>query len=155
MFHQEPPQNNASNPSRKDIESILSEGVKDCRKIMRSMIEQKLPMNETPSFFYTVNNYLPKEITAVVTKEDQDHMGQRIRQVLKGNGEAILSALCLKESGGKTQFVVSLFCPSGETYALVILPPTLRDGKYHFTKPIPLSQPRTALSFLTNEEVYH
>lgn len=155
MFHQEPPQNDVSNLSRKDVENILSEGVSDCKKIIRSMIAQKLPMNETPSFFYTVSQYLPKEITAVITKEDQDQMGQKIRQVLRGNGEAILSALCLKESGGKTQFVVSLFCPSGKTYALVILPPTLRDGKYHFTKPIPLSQPRTALSFLTNEEVYH
>ena len=153
MFHQEPPHN--TDPSRKDIESILSEGVKDCRKIMEIVIRQNLPLNETPSFFYTVNKYLPKEITAVVTKEDQDQMGQRIREVLKGNGEAILSALCLKEREGETQFVVSLFCPSGETYALVLLPPTLRDGKYYFTKPTPLSQPRISLSFLTDEEIYH
>lgn len=155
MFHQEPPQNDVRSLSREDIERILSEGVNECKKIMCSMIEQRLPLNEAPSFFYTVTSFLPKEVNAVITREEQDDMAQQIRSVLRGESDPVLSAMCLKAVGGLTQFVVSLFCPSGDIYALVIAPPSLKDGTYRFARPTPLPQPKVALSFLTDEEVYH
>jgi hypothetical protein len=155
MFHQEPPQNEVRSLSREDVERILSEGVSECKKIMCSMIEQRLPLNEAPSFFYTVTSFLPKEFNAVITREEQDDMTQQIRSVLKGKSDPILSAMCLRSVGGLTQFVVSLFCPSGDIYALVITPPSLKEGIYRFAKPTPLSQPKVALSFLTDEEIYH
>lgn len=143
------------NLSRKDIEYILSEGIKECKEIICSMIEQKLPLNEAPSFYYEVCYFLPKKVNAVVTKKEQDCMALQIRSVLEKGGDPILSSLCLRSVEGDTQFVVSLFCPSGDTYALVIKPPSLFKGEYRFEKPLPLPQPRDALSFLTNEEVYH
>ena len=123
----------------------------DCRKSILKTIQHNIPLNECPSFYYSVQG----EIVYVSSKKEQDKLTKKLNDAL-GKGDTFECCLCLKTKEGYGFVLIEI--DRGSIKAHYQKPPTIFKGDYMFKEIIPIKDPMLSLYFLfANHEniVYH
>jgi len=122
----------------------------DCRRTILKTIENNIPLNESPSFFYCPQGGM----NYVFSTEEQKNLTQRINEALAW-GREFTCCLCLKTKEGYGFVLIEI--EDCMVRAFYQKPPSLKTTMYSFEKPKEIKNPLLALSFLfrDNNVVYH
>lgn len=122
-----------------------------CRKNIFKSIQNKIPLNESPSFYYCPQG----SVIYTFSKKDQEKLTYKINEALAW-GMDFTCCLCLKNQEGYG-FVLLKVNKEG-IKASYQKPPNLIDNEYVFEEPVKIKNPLISLSFLFEKEddvVYH
>ena len=122
-----------------------------CRKNIFKTIQNKIPLNESPSFYYCPQG----SVVYTFSKEDQKDLTQKINEALIW-GVDFTCCLCLKTQE-EYGFVLLKVNEEG-IEASYQRPPNLIQNEYVFEDPIKIGNPLLSLSFLFKKDenvVYH
>lgn len=123
----------------------------DCRKSILKTIQNSIPLNECPSFYYSAQG----GIQYVSSKEGQKTLTKKLNGALSG-GYKFECNLCLKTKEGYGFVLIEIH--RGSINAYYQKPPTIFNGDYIFKEVIPIKDPILSLYFLfENHEtiIYH
>jgi len=122
-----------------------------CRKNIKKTIQNKIPLNESPSFYYCPQG----SIIYTFSKDDQKELAKKINESLLW-GVDFTCCLCLKTQE-EYGFVLLKMNEEG-IEASYQRPPNLIQNEYVFEGPIEIRNPLVSLSFLFEKDedvIYH
>ena len=123
----------------------------DCRRTIFKTIQNNIPLNECPSFYYSAQG----SIEYAFSKEDQKELTKKLNEALNG-GYKFVCCLCLKTKEGYGFVLIETNRGSIKAYYQRV--PTIYNGDYIFQEVIPIKNPMHSLYFLfTDYEnfIYH
>ena len=136
------------NPQQKNTKKEL---LLQCRKNIFKTIQNNIPLNESPSFYYCPQG----SVIYTFSKEDQKDLTKKINDSLLW-GVDFTCCLCLR-SQEEYGFVLLKMNKEG-IEAYYQRPPNLIKNEYIFEGPIKIRNPLVSLSFLFEKDedvIYH